>query len=360
MNLAETEYKLLEQVICAFQQETGLLLDVIQEQTGVNGYDVDAIIKVRHHGIRLAVQVKRWAQQANLGALADQVKRLPIEGILVADYINPVMGKKLKEMNVQYMDAVGNAYINQPPVYIHVIGNKQPNTQAIPREGINRAFDTTGLKVIFGFLCDPLMANATYRVIAERTGVALGTVGWVLNGLKDAGFILDRGRAKGRRLVNRRKLLDRWMETFPEKLKPKQLVGVFVSDNPYWWEEVDIERYGAYWGGELAAAKYTHYLKPQTITLYLPEHADKKLLAKAKLRKATELIAEGPGTVRIYRPFWPLENKQKLDDNKTIDVTGLVNPILVYADLVATGDSRNLETARMIYERFIAEYIGED
>jgi hypothetical protein len=29
----------------------------------------------------------------------------------------------------------------------------------------------------------------------------------------------------------------------------------------------------------------------------------------------------------------------------------IVHPILIYADLVATGDSRNLETARMIYDK---------
>jgi hypothetical protein len=358
MNLAELEHELLEEAIHAFHDETGLVLDVIQEQVNIDGLEVDAIIKAPHHGGKLAVEVKRWAQQANLGALADQVKRLPMAGVLVADYINPNMGKKLKAMDVQYFDTVGNAYINQPPVYIHVTGNKQRETQAATKKGANRAFDATGLKVIFGFLCDPLLVAATYREIAERTDVALGTVGWVLNGLKDAGFIIDRGRRKGRRLVNRRKMLDRWVEAYPEKLKPKQHVGEFIADEPCWWEDVDIERYGAYWGGEVAAAKYTDYLKPQTITIYLPEDAGKKLLAKAKLRKAVEWTADGPGIVRIYRPFWPKQNQN--DKHKVNGMAGLVNPILVYADLIATGDSRNLETARMIYERFIAEHIGED
>jgi hypothetical protein len=363
MNLAEIEHELLEEAIQAFHDETGLMLDVIQEQVNIDGLEVDAIITAPNHGGKLAVEVKRWAQQANLGALADQVKRLPMQGVLVADYINPNMGKKLKAMDVQYFDAVGNAYINQPPVYIHVTGNKQRNVQAAAKKGTNRAFDATGLKVVFGFLCDPLLVEANYREIAERTGVALGTVGWVLNGLKDTGFIIDRGRGKRRRLVNQRKMLDRWVEAYPEKLKPKQWVGEFIADEPYWWEAIDIEKYGAYWGGELAAAKYTDYLKPQTITLYLPEGAGKKLLAKARLRKYTgrkaeEWTADGPGIVRIYRPFWP-ERKQ---DQKDIikGEAGLVNPILVYADLIATGDSRNLETARMIYERFIAEHIREN
>ncbi|EAW30196.1 hypothetical protein GP2143_01595 [marine gamma proteobacterium HTCC2143] len=360
MNLAEVEHELLERAIQAFHTETGLLLDIIQEQVVFDRYQVDAIIKIPKYGIELGVEVKRWAQQANLGALADQIKRMPIEGILVADYINPNMARRLKTMDVQFIDAAGNAYLNQPPVYVHVTGNKKPDTKAAFKEGVNRAFDATGLKVVYGFLCNPELVDATYREIAERTGVALGTIGRVLNGLTEAGFIVDRGKGKGRRLVKKRRLLDRWVEAYPEKLKPKQRVGEFTADDPYWWEEVHAEKYGAYWGGEIAAAKYTNYLKPETVTLYLPEYTGKKLLARARLRKLREGEAGGQGTVRIYRPFWPVEDEEQHYNNNMAEVPGVVNPILAYADLIATGDSRNLETARMIYEQYIAKHIGED
>lgn len=347
-----TEHELLEKAIVAFQNETGLPLDVLQEEMDVDGIIVDAIIQLPQQDTQLAVEVKKWAQQANLGALAEQIKRLPLDGILVADYINLNMGKKLKGMGVQFIDTAGNAYINQPPVYILVTGNKQGHALTGPKEGMNRAFDTTGLKVIFGFLCNPLLVNATYREIAKFTDVALGTVGWVINGLKDVGFIVD--RKKERHLVNKRKLFDRWVEAYPEKLRPKQRVGEFIADDPDWWGDFDLEQYGAYWGGEVAAAKYTNYLQPQTITIYLPKEAGNTLLAKARLRKAFEFTVDGPGIVRIFRPFWP----DDVDQQGNIE--GLVHPILVYADLVATGDARNLETARMIYEQYIDKHIGED
>ncbi|WP_281397585.1 hypothetical protein [endosymbiont of Lamellibrachia barhami] len=38
--------------------------------------------------------------------------------------------------------------------------------------------------------------------------MAVGTVGWVLNGLKAAEFVHDKGAKKGRRLVHYRKLLE--------------------------------------------------------------------------------------------------------------------------------------------------------
>lgn len=361
MNRAEIERELLERAIQAFQIETGLLLEIVREQLRHERYGVDAIVRMPRHGVTLGVEVKRWAQQANLGALADQIKRMPIEGILAADYINPNMAQRLKTMGVQFIDAAGNAYLNQPPVYVHVTGNKKPDTQVAFKEGVNRAFDAVGLKAVYGFLCDPELVDATYREIAERTGVALGTVGRVLNGLTEAGYIVGRGRGKGRRLVKKRKLFDRWVEVYPEKLKPKQRVGEFVADDPCWWEEIHVEDYGAYWGGEIAAEKYTHYLKPEALTLYLPEYAGKKLLAKARLRKLREGEVGGQGAVRIYRPFWAVENEGRhCGNNNMAEIPGVVNPILAYADLIATGDSRNLETARMIYERYIAEHIGED
>lgn len=360
MNLAEIEHELLEQAIQAFHIETGLLLEIVQEQVMLKGYELDAIIKIPQHGVKLGVEIKRWAQQANLGALADQIKRMPMTGILVADYINPKMAKRLKTMGVQFVDTAGNAYLNQPPVYVHVTGNKRPDNQVTFKEEVNRAFDATGLKVVYGFLREGELVDATYREIAERTGVALGTVGKVLKGLIETGYVVDRGRGKGRRLVQKKRLLDRWVEAYPEKLKPKQRVGEFVADDPFWWEEIHAEEYGAYWGGEIAAAKYTNYLKPETVTIYLPEYTGKELLAKARLRKLRAGDVGGRGAVKIYRPFWPVEDEGGDYKNKMTEIRGVVDPILAYADLIATGDSRNLETARMIYERYIAEHIGED
>jgi hypothetical protein len=57
------------------------------------------------------------------------------------------------------------------------------------------------------------------------------------------------------------------------------------------------------------------------------------------------------GNVEFYARFWKPE---------TVAPNGnMVHPLLVYADLVATGNQRNLETARMIYEQHIVQLIGE-
>ena len=71
------------------------------------------------------------------------------------------------------------------------------------------------------------------------------------------------------------------------------------------------------------------------------------MLVKAKLKKAVDQ----PANVKIYRPIG-----QEAENDKP----GLVHPILVYADLIATADTRNLETAEKLYEQYIAEYYRED
>ena len=355
------EKDILDQAILAVRNETGLRLHIEKTEVQLNNYRVDALVRIEEGNNLLAAEIKKWAQQANLGAIVNQVQNLPEKGLLVADYVNPKMAEKLRQEDVQFIDTVGNAYINVPPVYVYVTGKRQETAKFMPtKAGAKRAFEPTGLKVIFAFLCQPQLVNAPYREIAEKAGVAVGTVGWVLNGLKAANLIRDKGKKQERRIVNYQKLLDRWVEAYPEKLRPKQLIGEFIADDPYWWKDIEIQNYNGYWGGEIAAAKYTGYLKPQVATIYLDNIALTRLLVDARLRKATEWHEDKAGTVVIYQPFWT-ENMMELDiEPATYIKKELVHPILAYADLVATGDTRNIEVARRIYDEHIAQYIRED
>jgi len=347
--------QLLVCAIEAFEKETGLKLKIARKEFKTKQNQmVDGLVELPNKAGRLAVEVKKWATHTNIGAIANQVKNLPMEGILVADYVNPNMAEKLRELEIPFIDTVGNAYINKPPLYVWVTGHKADIKNTEVNGGAKRVFDAAGLKVVFGFLCKPELVNATYREIAEQTDVALGTVGWVINGLNAAGFLQKKG--KGRTLFNKKKLLDRWVEAYPEKLQPKLKVGEFVANDYGWWKALNVQNYNAYWGGEVAASKYTHHLTPKVITLYLPEDAEKKLFAKAKLQKKKDYVENN--VVRIYRPFWTeklIGTLQKI--NQTLPNT--VPPILAYADLIATGDGRNLEIAKEIYEGYINKYIGE-
>jgi len=207
-----------------------------------------------------------------------------------------------------------------------------------------RAFQPTGLKVIYVFLCNPELVNAPYREIAAAADVALGTVGWVITDLKDLGHLVEMGKKK-RRLTGLKKLFDRWVEAYPEQLRPKLLIGKFTTNEADWWKIKKLQNFDAYMGGEIAADYLTQYLVPEIKTVYM-RGKPQDLQLTFKMRKDPD------GEVELLKTFWNVECDWP--DNK------IVNPILIYADLLATGDPRNIETAEMIYEKEIAQHLRED
>jgi hypothetical protein len=74
---------------------------------------------------------------------------------------------------------------------------------------------------------------------------------------------------------------------------------------------------------------------------WLPHAHDtaKRLIADQRMR------ADTTGDVEILDVFWNTDQLPTVDD--------LVPPLLAYADLTGTTDGRNLEAAKMIYERLI-------
>jgi len=245
-------------------------------------------------------------------------------------------------MDVPFIDAAGNAYINEPPLFIFVKGNKLADTHR--PDPPPRAFRPAGLQVVFALLCNPGLEKAPFREITKVAGVALGTVAWVIGDLKQMGYLVDMGK-RGRRLVRKDNLLTRWVTAYPEQLRPKQLIDRYRATDYDWWQYADLHAFEAYWGGEIAAATLTRYLKPQIVTIYATQ-APGPLLLKHKIKK------DPHGDIEILRVFWKFEHNWQHPN--------LVHPLLIYADLITAGDARNIETARIIYEQEFARLIRED
>jgi hypothetical protein len=261
--------------------------------------------------------------------------------LLVTKYINTQLADELKQNGTEFIDTAGNTFINQPPLYIFVKGNKPDIVKTPPPK---RTFKPAGLKVIYAFLCNPGLENKTYREIAAETGVALGTVDWIIKELKELRFLLDMDK-RGQRLIQRENLLQRWVTAYPEQLRPKLTLGRFRGEYG-WWQQKTLDPFKAQWGGEVAAARLTQYLQPQIITIYTAPQELDQLLIKNRLK------TDQTGDVEILKKFWKPPEIWKYED--------LVHPILIYADLLATGNERNIETAKMIYDQHIVQLIRED
>jgi hypothetical protein len=261
--------------------------------------------------------------------------------LLVTKYINTHLADELKQNGTEFIDTAGNAFLNQSPLYIFVKGNKPNIIKTAP---LKRTFKPAGLKIIYAFLCNPGLENRTYREIAAETDVALGTVDWIMKELKELRFLLNMGK-RGQKLIQKENLLQRWVTAYPEQLRPKLTLGQFRGEYD-WWKQKTLDPSKAQWGGEVAAAKLTKYLQPQIITIYTAPQELNQFLITNRLKR------DQSGDVEILKRFWKPAKIRKYED--------LAHPILIYADLLVTGNERNIETAKMIYDQHIVQLIRED
>lgn len=337
--MKEQDTEILDAALNELANTTGIKIKIDNYLHRKPDYDATASLTIGNDRIPLAIKLTVRPTPAML--VLTRLNQINEQTLIVAHYVNLIMAERLKEKGIWFLDSVGNAYIKHPQLFIYIKGNKpteKPTTRA------SRAFYPSGLKIVYAFLCDPELVNGPYREIAEIADVALGTVGWIINDLTQLGHIVDMG-SRGRCLKNKRKLLERWIISYSEKLRPKLELGKYKALNPDWWQTCDLPAFQAYWSGEVAADQLTHYLKPEIFTLYLPEKQAIKLILTNKLRK------DPAGNIELLKTFWAIDNESD---------SPLVNPILIYADLMASGDPRNIETAEIIYEQHLAQYFREN
>lgn len=314
------------------------------EPTAAAGLRPDRLIRIITGDKRIDyyVEEKTHFTDANRAMLLMYREKLDKPIMLIADYINPRQADRLKQDNLEFLDTAGNAFVNNAVMHIFVKGNR-PDYLLRPQP-LDRAFNPAGLKIIFAFLCNPGLENATYREIAAATGVALGTVNLVMRDLVELGFLLDLGK-RGYKLLQKENLLNQWVTAYAKRLRPKLVLGRYKGE-PGWWHQKAWHRWDAQMGGEVAAARWTEYLKPELTTIYAAPDNLNKLLFENKLKKDPQ------GDVEILKRFWWPEVIKAQDE--------FVHPILVYADLLATGNQRNIETAKLVYEQHIIRLVRED
>ncbi len=325
----------------------GLTAEIDREQPLLGRTRADALVRIgygTHDPALYVVEVKRWLTPTNVGAVVAHLRTLGPNTLLITDYATPQVAEKLKELDVAFADAAGNAYLRGPNFLIWLTGRRQPDTQKPTRAG--RAWQPTGLKLIFALLCNPDWIAFDYRKLAAQAGVANGTVGWVMRELVEQGFVIQaRRRTIPRRLHNRRKLLDRWVEIYTGTYRATTLLGRYQAEKPDWWRTLDAGKYGIQIGGEPAGAILTDYLKPGIVTIYV-NGLPGALMVDHRLRAAPD------GNVEIRQRFWTFEYEW--------DHRDLTPPVLVYADLLATGDARCIETAQRVYDDYLARLFAEN
>jgi hypothetical protein len=261
--------------------------------------------------------------------------------LLVTDHLLPGLRERLRSGGLSYLDETGNIFLKRKGVLILVeAGAREKREKQAKAE--SRAFTKTGLPLVFDILQNPEVLKKTRRDLANRYGMAVGNVHNVLEGLREDGYLIATGatRNKEYRLVDRPKLLEAWIEAYGEELKPALYVGSFRflrQEGPDSWKTLSLDKDRTVWGGEPAGDLLTNYLHPGELTMYT-EEASRHLLITYKL------VPDEAGPIKVYRKFW------HYDEGKMASVAPI---LLVYADLLLTGDPRCAETAQKIYDEYL-------
>jgi hypothetical protein len=334
--MKDIDKNIIIKAVTRFEDETGFRLT-----TYITDQKVELILRENEFDLKFAAEVVPILNKTNLGVIKNRLNKLDTVPLLITLTANNEIIELLKNLNINFIDAAGNAYIKVPPLYINIKGQKitAEKNLAVVNTGI---FQTAGLQIIFTLLCNPRLEVNPIREIAELANVAVGTVHVTLKQLEKHGFLIT-NEIQGKKLVNKKKLLKEWTLGYLEKIKPKYFAGKFQIDNPEIIKTIDLKYFGALLGGETAAAQLTNYLRPLIHTIYIGDKLGEFIL-RNRLKKNLN------GNVEIVKKFWNFT-----DD---YEINNLVPAILIYTDLITTGDPRNIETANIIYEKEIAGHLN--
>ncbi|WMX14960.1 type IV toxin-antitoxin system AbiEi family antitoxin [Aureispira sp. CCB-E] len=302
-----------------------------------NGYDGVLSLSTNRKKIDFVFEKKKRLTLSKLPKIFNHINLLT-NIILVSDYIPKTVKEFLKGKNISYLDTAGNAFItDNEELYIYIETNKNaPLTPPNP----NRAFSKSGLKVVYQLLINDKTLDTSYRQIGEVAKVSIDTVRRVLKELQRDKFIVKINKTKSK-LQNKERLFQEWVILFNRVLRPKLKQKSFAPKNFSNIRFIIDESNPSSIGGELAGEMLSNHLIAEKAIIYT-DKSFMDLSRKLGLRPSTN------GAITFIEQFWagPI-----LSNKKT------VHAMLVYADLINSPTPRNLDTAKIIYDKYVKTFL---
>jgi hypothetical protein len=328
----------------------GKALDELTSSAGIEGEflptpstesDVNVALKIGGKKLQYRCEVKNKVDRYSL--LLELIDRPGTKQntLLISSPLSQDMANRCRELGLQFMDTAGNAYINDGKgVYVYVAGRRgNDDMRAVTND---TTMTPAALRMMFAFLADPSLLNAPYRDISIQAMVSTGAISKAFDMLEARRLIGTTGEGK-RMILSPQMFLNEWASGYASRLKPKLRKFRFAIDdlekfrnewNPGLWLSA--------WGGEVGATRFTKHLQPEEGTVYISmedPHALRDMVKQFRLQ------ADPGGRLEVVEMFW----KGDSFDNWFPEVP----PHLIYADLVATQDSRNIAVAQQIASEVI-------
>lgn len=327
-------------------------LEALRASAGIDGevlptfnhrIDAAVMLKVHGRGLRYDCEIKKNVDRYSL--LLDLINRPDAKEkcLLVTSSLSPDMANRCRELGIQFMDTAGNAYINDGEgVLIHITGRRMQERTGPTAD--TATITPAALRMMFAFLAAPSLLNAPYRDISYRAMVSTGAISKVFETLEARRMI--GATADGKRMIYSPELfLNEWASGYLSRLKPKLKKYRFATD--------DLDRFRNWhpglrlsaWSGEVGASYLTKHLQPEECTVYIrmdEPHTLRDLVKEFRLR------ADPAGSIEAVEMFW--------NSDYFAEWFPTVPPHLIYADLLATQDARNIAVAKQIATNVI-EYV---
>lgn len=277
---------------------------------------------------------KKNAKNANYAIIISAIKDFnpSRNNIVIADYLTKKTASDLKQNGINYLDASGNAFIETKDFFVYVEGRKAKINK---KTNQTRAFQEAGLKLLLLLISNPETLQLSYRELAEKAGIGLGSVSNIFKELEEGHCLL---KTKSKRVLkNQDEIIERWVIAHNELLKPRSFKKKMRAlGNEFNVKSiVNNTNIKFYFGGEPGGELLTGHLKPIDYIIYTDEEI-------SKVAKELKLVPDEAGNIELFSKFWT--------DSLHLKNEYTAPPLVVYADLLGTGNNRNIETAKLILE----------
>lgn len=282
------------------------------------------------HGetVTFVLEIKQIHRKETLMAVREKMALFPAKfpALLVCNRLTAMLAEYCAESQINFIDTAGNARIQVPGFHLLIDGRyeKKPVTA-------NSRFAEGVMKLLFVLLSSPESLKETYRSLAEKAGISLGMVSKAFEYLEAQRYF--RKSQTGRRLMNENKLQVLWLKDYSTALRPK--LDILTLSTPASWDEITLIA-GEYWSGEIAATTLSDgYLIAENGVIFTPS----PLLQR---RKELGLKPIPGGKLQLITRFWG-----------SFVLNRKAEAMLCVAELLASGDDRNREAARIINEKYL-------
>lgn len=258
--------------------------------------------------------------------------------LVIGPRIHESSAETFRARGVWYLDEAGNAYVRHPGLVLDVRGRRGAQSpihdEHLTVDGPRNPFTPKRAQVVLVLLSKPELADAPFREIADRAGVSIGMVKSTVDTLQITGFFEH--TAAHRRLVRGGELLDLWASAYPGGLGRANTLLVAHGDVQNWSlpEGVTVAV-----SGEQAVPDVIRH--PESLVLYVDTGRDKR--PPPDLIRKNRWHRDPHGNVVIRKLFW-----RNLSNDRD---SGVAPAALVYADLLASHEPRQVEVAHEMRTR---------